>query len=120
MTGPSEPEPLYAERVITAACTAGARALYEQNVVAAGADPTDAPSYDDLPREVQHALVNAAIPIVWAGINALPDGRWAIWQQGYDAAKGAAGPEEYFYEKPVEVENPYPPPEFDITEITGG
>lgn len=71
----------YAEETLTKACRAGAQAIYEQNVVRQG-DPMGAPPFDELPTEVQNALIDAAIPIVWAAINALPDGRWEIWQQG--------------------------------------
>lgn len=98
---------LYPERVLTAACRAGGKVIYEQNLVQGGIDPNEALPFDDLPREIQNALVDAAIPIVWAGINAIPDGRWAIWQQGYIAADNGED----------ESVCPYPPPEIDISAL---
>lgn len=103
---PADMPPLYTERVLTAACTAAGRAVYEQNVKAS--EEEGAPPWDDLPLEIQRAFIDAAIPIAWAALNALPDGRWAIWEQGYGSDLDNSP-----------RENPYPKPEFDIRDITG-
>lgn len=106
----------YAEETLTKACRAGAVAIYEQNVVRSRypvtGDLMEVPPFDELPREVQNALVDAAIPIVWAALNAVPDGRWTVWQQGYDAGFRNGADLDL-----VERENPYPPPEWDTSAL---
>lgn len=104
---------LYPERVLQAATTAGAKAIYAQNLKSEGIYPNEAPSFEELPPLIRRRFLEAALPIVTAAIGAIPDGRWAIWEQGYTAGfrdgadlDGALG-------------NPYPPPEFDISDLAG-
>lgn len=111
---------LYPERVLQAATTAGAKAIYAQNLKAEGIYPNEAPSFEELPPLIRRRFLEAALPIVTAAIGAIPDGRWAIWQQGATAVLRAMSDDlGISTEDRYDLENPYPPPEFDISDLTG-
>lgn len=99
----------WTDNQVDVAVKAGAAAMYAQQRKAlihkAGADPEGWPEdFADLDPETRNRIVDVAIPIVWAALTALPDPRYAAWEEGlasadYDFEKGAIVPT---------TENPYP------------
>lgn len=63
----------------------------------------EAPGFDDLDATVQLQFRNVVLPAVWAALTALPDPRYAAFEEGR-----AAGERESMLRG--EADNPYPAP----------
>lgn len=77
------------EAAATAAVEAAARKVYEISVAnhrEVAPPDTQFAEYDDLDPMLKLAYREAALPTVWAALQALPDPRHAAWEQGYIAA----------------------------------
>lgn len=89
------------EAAMTAALDAAARKAWELSCEerAKSYPPgTRFPDYDELLPMAKHRFAEQVMPIVWAALSALPDPRYAVWEEGYVA--GVASPEA--------DTNPYP------------
>lgn len=74
-------EPWPTEAAATAAVKAAAIKAYE-NAMKAGGDIVGAPDYDDLPEPTRRQVEEDLLPLVWAALQAIPDPRYAAWEQG--------------------------------------
>jgi hypothetical protein len=77
----STTEPWPTEEAATAAVDAVARKVYEQQFPPGSQFPT----FDELPANDKVTVRNSVLPLVWTALEALPDPRYAAWEQGLQA-----------------------------------
>lgn len=78
------------EVAATAAVEAAARKTYEDGIAARAQvypDGVELTSWDDLHAVGKLEVRNAVLPIVWAALAALPDPRYAVFEEGYAAGR---------------------------------
>ena len=102
------PESWPTEEAATKAVNAAAREVYER---LRQARMGDAPTWDVLDAPTKLPFREAVLPTVWAALTALPDPRYAAWEEGYAGGISDAAFECEGYgtpPTPYPHENPYP------------